>query len=1302
MGAQNQPPKESRIILVQTPLGDILFYDRVEAGKYRDGKAVPEKGSAPPDKARWPNHRLCGITEDGEEGWLRLYYMADRAQQEVYNYEYAHQLSNEWPEMVQTWVFLRETWEPGAQAQPPALGREWTFMGESQRQMDPTTSMLFVVVQQTWRDITAHLQTSRVDGDSGERVNELRKMVPAGTLATPVQSDGTYSEVRDLNEQWAIEEVKKLRGLAGAVTKSRTWSTTVNMGWPRVLSHPVLDVIPSASGGIGKIFFVPVWLRGRYYGPCKATITLQWTLTAPTITPPTVMLENEVSFDGALLNIDIPTCLHRQLRLFESSGDGTDQYAPYQLAWNYPATNYIDWPATITYQDSVERDQGGYLRTTIVIERPDVGNTPLIYLEVTAISATGFTLGWALENSAGPASYLLDVAEDPEFTFGFLPGYKGKVKGTGTTETVTLPRANKVYFARVRWGGITSNTVTGIAKPVPVIEVQQPADTVILNGATVAFGNVFVGVATTRTFRLRNAGTWPLGDLVVTSSTARYVVSVLETEVLEAGETTDFTVTCTPITTGATPATLEISSSDGITPTFTINLTATGVEPEIQLEQPAATILTSGVSSKDFGSVNTGSTSSLTFTLRSVGTGALEGLGVFLTGTNADQWAVTASPPETVDAGTSTTFTVQFEPDFAATGAQTATLNVVSNDGDENPFTVALTGTAVPVPEIAVEDPLGNSLVDNVGSYDLGRVQNGSSGAAQTVTIRNLGGANLTSLVVTKSGTNSADFTLGSLSGTTVTPGSSATFTVSFVPATGGGGTRTATLSIASNDGDENPFRMIVVGTEGPAGAEIQVEEPVGNVLVDGSSVIDWGPQPVGTSPAVKTVTIRNIGNSNLTSLAVSKTGEHAADLTLGSLGATTLAPSATTTFSLTASAATIGYKEIAIAIASNDSDENPFNLGIGLTVTPPNALTSFQSANVVVGQADFTSADTTVNASTLLGTGITFAAVCPVTGRLAVSDRSRNRVLIWNTVPTANGVAADYVLGQANFTNSAASVSSTRMNSPQHLAFSPDGAKLLICDVGNNRVLIFNMGSLATGMAAANVIGQGNFTGTSFGLSQTKFTLPTGVHVSSDGRVLISDFGNLRVLVWNSIPTTNGAAANVVIGQTNFTNQSVNFGATGLTEPEGLTTAGGKLFVTCRASNGVPDGRCVKIFNAIPTSNGVAANNILGQLAFGSVVSPVTSRKVYADGARAVAVSSLGYVAVANDSRVMVYYAVPTTDGVGADAVLGQANFTDAIAFAPSGTRGAANLDECHTLSWTTDHKLIVGSLGRVLIFTP
>ncbi|MFO1486771.1 MAG: choice-of-anchor D domain-containing protein [Verrucomicrobiaceae bacterium] len=232
--------------------------------------------------------------------------------------------------------------------------------------------------------------------------------------------------------------------------------------------------------------------------------------------------------------------------------------------------------------------------------------------------------------------------------------------------------------------------------------------------------------------------------------------------------------------------------------------------------------------------------------------------------------------------------------------------------------------------EIAVEEPASNDLTDGTASRDFGSLPVGQS-AMKTFVIRNTGYVDLTGLAVTKSGANAVDVTTGSLGATTLAPGASTTFTVTFTPSVAG--TRNAAIQIASNDADENPFDIALTATG--AVPEIAVEQPSGTDLVDGSANAGFGSVVVGASTPL-TFTVRNLGNADLTGLAVSIDGANSGDFVAGAPGATTLTPGTSTTFTVTFTPSAAGARAAALHLASNDADENPFDILLNGTGTLP------------------------------------------------------------------------------------------------------------------------------------------------------------------------------------------------------------------------------------------------------------------------------------------------------------------------------------------------------------------------------
>ena len=128
--------------------------------------------------------------------------------------------------------------------------------------------------------------------------------------------------------------------------------------------------------------------------------------------------------------------------------------------------------------------------------------------------------------------------------------------------------------------------------------------------------------------------------------------------------------------------------------------------------------------------------------------------------------------------------------------------------------------------------------------------------------------------------------------------------------------------------------------------------------------------------------------------------------------------------------------------------------------------------------------------------------------GKLAVTDRFNNRVLIWNTIPSSN-TPPDLVLGQANFTTHNSGTGLNNMDFPGQVIITPDG-KVLVADSDNNRVLVWTSFPASSGQSADYALPITNYV--NFGDSW-----PWGVW--SDGtKVVVTATVAKAVLFWNSI----------------------------------------------------------------------------------------------------------------------------------------------------------------------------------------
>jgi hypothetical protein len=113
--------------------------------------------------------------------------------------------------------------------------------------------------------------------------------------------------------------------------------------------------------------------------------------------------------------------------------------------------------------------------------------------------------------------------------------------------------------------------------------------------------------------------------------------------------------------------------------------------PEIDVKQSKSRSLTDGVSRKSFGSVKVAKTGiAERFVIKNTGTVPLSNLAITLDGKSKTEFIISRLKETQLAAGGSVEFTVKFKP--TSTGTRKASLHIKSNDADESPFDIALTG----------------------------------------------------------------------------------------------------------------------------------------------------------------------------------------------------------------------------------------------------------------------------------------------------------------------------------------------------------------------------------------------------------------------------------------------------------------------------------------------------------------------------------------------------------------------------------------------------------------------------------
>ncbi|MFL6452074.1 MAG: RICIN domain-containing protein [Bryobacteraceae bacterium] len=288
----------------------------------------------------------------------------------------------------------------------------------------------------------------------------------------------------------------------------------------------------------------------------------------------------------------------------------------------------------------------------------------------------------------------------------------------------------------------------------------------------------------------------------------------------------------------------------------------------------------------------------------------------------------------------------------------------------------------------------------------------------------------------------------------------------------------------------------------------------------------------------------------------------------------------------------------------------------------------------------------------------------------LAVADTDNNRVLLWNSIPASSTTPPNIVLGQANFTSfqSPQPINANSLRGPQGVWIQ--NGKVFVADTQNHRVLIWNSIPTQNNQPADVVLGQTGFN-VAFAPSvspgsnplTTASRLLNPVAVTSDGtRLFVADLGYNRVLIWNSIPTSNAQPADVVVGQPDMTSSVPNF-------------------VTALCADAATNGaaRCADTLNF--------------------------PRFALSDGTRL-------FIADGGNDRVLIFNSIPTTNGANADSVLGQPDFATDIVTSQSATITSTAIDNTGAVDTTpaptslaydgTNLYVADPYNRRVLLFTP
>ncbi|MCP4221323.1 MAG: choice-of-anchor D domain-containing protein [bacterium] len=757
-----------------------------------------------------------------------------------------------------------------------------------------------VIANQTSQDYTPTAITYTISGNAGAAGVTL-SYTDGGAQTATADGSGNYSFTVSYN--WTGTVTPSLTGYTFAPTSTPYTNVLANQTAQDYTATPITYTI---SGNAGIAGVTLSYTDGGAQtatadgsGNYSFTVSYNWSgtvtpsLTGYSFTPTTRtytnVLANQTSQDyvaGAITPTISGNAGAAGVTL--SYTDGGAQTATADGSGNYSFTVTYDWSGTVTPSltgytftavsrtyANVVANQTGQDYTANAITYTISGNAGI------AAATLGYTDGGAQTATAdGSGNYSFTVSYNWSGTVTpSLAGYTF----TAATRTYTNVLANQT--AQDYTAAINTFTITGT-----VTDGSNP-----VSGVTLTFSH--------------DSGT------ATSDASGNYTYTV------------DYNTTTTVTPTHAgydtfTPATLTLTA-------VTANQTGQDFvanNPEMALSQGATAIADGG--SHDFGSQALTSDTDLVFTITNSG-GAdltLTTLPITIGGTDAGQFSIQAQPTSPVAASGTTTFTVRFTPTTA--GAKTATISIANNDDDENPYDLTITGTGT---EAEMDLSQGGTAIADGGTHGFGsQALNSNTDVVFTITNSGTSNLTLTTLPITIGGTDAGQFSIQAQPTSPVAASGTTTFTVRFTPTTTGA--KTATISIANNDADENPYDLTITGT----GAEAEMALTQGGTAIADGGTHDFGSQGL-TSDTDLVFTITNSGTSDLTltTLPIAIGGTDADQFSIRAQPTSPVAASGTTTFTVRFTPTTTGAKTATISIANNDADENPYDLtitGVGVS----------------------------------------------------------------------------------------------------------------------------------------------------------------------------------------------------------------------------------------------------------------------------------------------------------------------------------------------------------------------------------
>jgi hypothetical protein len=685
------------------------------------------------------------------------------------------------------------------------------------------------------------------------------------------------------------------------------------------------------------------------------------------------------------------------------------------------------------------------------------------------------------------------------------------------------------------------------------------------NPPSVNFNNVPVGQTSTQNVTLSNTGN---ANLVITSvATPGAVIGVT----MQAPPVTippngaiSFIVSFSPNSTSGISGSIKFVDNAPDSPQFFV-VTGSAVG--------AGSTLSANPGSFNFGNVQVGSTGTQPITISNSGTSPITISGVTSGGAGFSETGLAAN--QTIAAGGSATMTAQFAPTSAGTAAGTIT---ITSNATNSPLVVSLSGTGIQ-----------GLLSANPSSINFGSLITGNTSTVN-VTLTDTGTANVSISGASASGTS---FRMSTLAAQTLTPGGTATFTVTFAPTSNG--SWTGNVSISSN-AQGSPLVIPLSGTSVATQAQISVNP----FPVTFSSGVNVG------GNATQSVTLANNGNAtlNITSATIS-TGAFTMNL-----APTAISAGSNTPFTVTFTPTVAGSATGTITIVSN-APTSPTTIqlsGTGLQAQGAATPSTIAFGSVGIGNTDSQTVTLKNNGNTTL----TISQIVVTGSGFGQTGLSTNTTLAAGASTTFSAT-----FDPSTATGSSGAITITTNGSPSSVVINLSGT-------GQTATML--LGASPASLAFGNVLDQSNS------------SLTTSITNNGNSNVTISG-----VTAAGAGFSASGIANGTVLTAGQSATLTVTFAPT-----SGGAVSGASVSIASNATNsplnislsGTGTHSVVLTWGASPTQ-GVTYNVFRGTSSGGEGTTPVNPS----------AITSLTYTDTGVTPGVNYYYYVEAVDSGGSSA---------------------------------------------------